>query len=230
MIKLNVFPKEFSTIERLPNTWTENDFKALLDCFEYGDISNLKPEELEEMCLLSIADDESEESAKILLEYVFGNELNKNQIANLSHEMSDEKAWEEYADYKLHEKFFNVGELLYKAFGGAKFPHPEAVSIKISIEAGNQSLSDLFNDNEAFLLLKILAHGMPKDSIINRLFKEQLNSNKFEGVDDILWQIHVEDRSDKSITFHIISSEYWFEDFKYVNNYMVTLNDELDVI
>ena len=123
----------FQIIQELPHSWTNNQYKELLEVMEYSDISEISTEDLEEMCLMSLNDFEPEEAAKIVLQYVFSNRLKNGQILNLSNEMLEEKMWEEYADLSMHEEFFNVNQLLYRAFGG-QFPNPEAVKFQVSIK------------------------------------------------------------------------------------------------
>jgi hypothetical protein len=229
MIQLKVIPKEFKIIERLPNAWQEEDFKKLLDLYDFGDISGLKPEELEEMCLLAMTDGEMDESVEVFLNYVFGDKLKKGQIQNMVHEMQDEKSWEQYADIKLHELFFNAGDILYKAFGGGTYPRPEAVSLRITVSTETAQQLELYRQNEVSSVLKVLAFGMPDTAIINRLFVKQLRSENFEDSEDIIWQLHPYDISETTISYHIISSEYWMEDFKHVPEYTVSINEDWEL-
>jgi hypothetical protein len=226
MIQLQVIPNEFKIVERLPKAWQEGDFKNLLELYDYGDIGNLKAEELEDMCLLAMTDGDMDESAEVLLKYVFGDTLSSGQIQNMVHEMQDEKSWEQYADIALHEKFFNAGDMLYKAFGGGVFPNPEAVSLRVTINSKTAQQLEIFRQNEASAILKVLAFGMPASAIINRLFVKQLSSKSFAEAEHILWQIHPTVISDTTVSYHILSSEYWLEDFKHVSEYAVSINED----
>ena len=87
---------KFNSIQELPNSWNNQNYSDLLDLMDFGDTSELTPEELKEFCLMTLADNEPEDAAKIVLEYIFKNKLNKGQIENISIEMLDEKMWEEY--------------------------------------------------------------------------------------------------------------------------------------
>lgn len=221
----NIEPITFKVIKELPNSWNENNYKELLDIMEYGDSSDLSSIELKEMCLLSLSDNEPDEAATIVLEYIFKDRLNKGQIDNISHEMIDEKIWEEYAELSLHEQFFNVNQLLYEAYNG-KFPHPEAVQLKVQITAKDKSGQELLENCTEANLIRILIQGMPENTLINRLFDEQIEGDEFKDAQDIIWQYKMESNSENSVTFDIISSSYWLHDLKYSETFEAVLISE----
>ncbi|WP_010227181.1 hypothetical protein [Gillisia marina] len=216
----------FQTILVLPNYWTNQKYKDLLGVMEYGDISEIPEAELKDMCYMAIADNEPEESARLILGYVFSDRLNSGQIDNLSNEMREEKMWEEYAEIGYHEDFFNTGQILYDAFNG-KFPHPEAVEFEVKITS--DKLKDLLIDDKITeaALIRLLAHGMPEHTLINRLFTEQLSSQSFAEAENIIWQMNTEIQSDNSALVTVISSKYFFQNLKYVEGFEAeTHNDE----
>ncbi|MGB5362977.1 MAG: hypothetical protein WBN17_06715 [Aureibaculum sp.] len=214
----NIELLKFSTIYELPNGWNSLNYKELLEAMDYGDASDLAENELKEMCLMSLSDNEPEEAAKIVLEYVFKDRFNAGQINNLSHEMLDESMWEEYADLAEHEEFFNVHQLLYQAYNG-KFPYPEAVQFKMQITTNKKEDLKIFDENSEPLIIRLLAQGMPENTIINRLFSENLKDGQFKEAKDIIWQLKKENSTENSIVFEIVSSEYWFKDLKYANGF-----------
>jgi len=59
----------------LPNAWNDKNYRDLLEIMDYGDTSELTPDELKEMCLMSLTDNEPEDAAKIVLEYIFKDRL-----------------------------------------------------------------------------------------------------------------------------------------------------------
>ena len=214
----NIELLKFSTIYELPNGWTSLNYKELLEAMDYGDTSDIAEMELKEMCLMSLSDNDPEEAAKIVLEYVFKDRFNAGQIQNLSHEMLDESMWEEYADLAEHEEFFNVHQLLYQAYNG-KFPYPEAVQFKIQITTKNKEELAILDENSEPLIIRLLAQGMPENTIINRLFTENMKGGQFKEAKDIIWQLKKEKSTEYSVVFEIVSSEYWFKDLKYVNGF-----------
>lgn len=220
-------PIKFQIIEELPHAWNDDDYKKLLDIAEYGDTSDLSSQELKEMCLLSISDNEPNEAAKLVLAYVFGERLNQGQIDNLSHEMETEKVWEEYAELSMHEEFFNATQLLYKAYNG-KFPHAQAVRFKLKVTSKEKTGMELFDEDAETALIRLLVQGMPENTLINRLFDEELKGGEFKDAQDIIWQYTKEPAEDNSQVFEIISSTYWFDDLKYADTFEAALEIEED--
>ncbi|WP_027395093.1 hypothetical protein [Aquimarina latercula] len=224
-----VEPLKFDTIPTLVNAWTEKNYKDLLEVMEYGDTSGIASDDVKEMCLLCLLDYEPEEAAKIVLSYVFKDRLNAGQLDNLSNEILNEKLWEEYADLSMHEEFFNVTQLLYEAFDGT-FPHPEAVKFQVKVTPENiDDLVILTNNTEA-LLTRLLVQGMPENTLLNRLFKDQVNGNEFKEAKDIIWQYQKNGIDTTSIVFEIISSTYWFKDFKYAENFNTEIQVDMESV
>ena len=215
---LKVERLNFTTINEFPNSWTNQDYSNLLEIRDYGDVSKLTNEEMKEMCLMSLTDNEPEDAAKIVLEYIFKDRMTKGQIENISNEMIDEKMWEEYADLSLHEEFFNVNQLLYRAFNG-KFPKPEAIKFQVRVTTTQKDEMLVFKDFAEASLIRLLVAGMPQNTLIYRLFEEQVDGAEFKDAKDIIWQLKIEANGDNEMIFDIISSSYWFQDFKYVGAY-----------
>jgi len=218
----------FETILALPNYWNNQKYKDLLGVMDYGDISEIADAELKDMCYMSITENEPEEAARLILGYVFNDRLNAGQIDNLSNEMREEKMWEEYAEIGYHEDFFNTGQILYDAFNG-KFPHPEAVKFEVKITS--DKLKDLLIDNKISeaAIIRLLAQGMPKNTLINRLFTEKLSSESFEEAENIIWQMDTTIQSDDAVLVSIISSKYFFQDLKYVEIFEGTTHNDADI-
>ena len=214
----NVTRVSFKTISELPGYWTETKYLHLLDLMDFDNLTGLEKSEIKDMCLMSLTDNEPEDAAKIVLNYVFGNRLNKGQIDNLSNEMLEEKLWEEYADLSLHEEFFAVHQLLYDAFEGT-FPHPEAVSFQIKIQEMAKNSLTLFENYPEAPLVRLLANGLPENSVINRLFDDKLEGEKFQEAKDILWQLKINKNDNNELIADVISSHYWFKDLKYVDGF-----------
>jgi hypothetical protein len=214
----SIHPTSFKVINELPNAWSNTDYQKLLEIMDYGDTSGLNPNELKEMCLLSISDNEPEEAAKLILEYIFQDRLNAGQSDNISNEMVEEKIWEEYADLSMHEEFFNATQILFDAYNG-KFPHPEAVVMQIEFTAKNPKSIAVFESDIEANLIRLITSGMPENTLIKRLFDDQLNGEDFPDAKDIIWQYKKTATEGDKLVFEIISSTYWFHDFKYIETY-----------
>lgn len=208
----------FKTIDELPNSWQKEDYLELLRKMDYDNPEQISDAELKEMALMSITDSESAEAAQVVLEYLFTDQLTTGQIENLAHQMLTEKLWEEYPELSLHQGFFKATQLLYAAYNG-KFPRAEAVQFQMKVRANDTESLALFDEHAEAPLLRLIAQGMPDNSLLNRLFSDQLEGASFTEAKNIIWQLKVIKKEGTEITFDVVSSAYWLEDFKYADSY-----------
>ncbi|MDI1317149.1 hypothetical protein [Flavobacterium sp.] len=196
------------SLEEIPNYWSVDDYKKLLELFNFPDSQSIKTENLWGMLQMAIADFEPADAAKIVLEYKLSEQLNAGQIDQLSHEMLLDKISEEYPDISLHYTLFNINQMLYKAFNGT-FPNAKATLLKFSISTTENRTE--FTKGQ---ILKILYKGLSPRNIIIRLFEEQLTTTiDFPDAESIIWELKNEDNTN----FQLITSEYWLsrEDVAY---------------
>ncbi|MVN74978.1 hypothetical protein GO988_01420 [Hymenobacter sp. HMF4947] len=208
----------FQHLAELPTAWQNTDYQALLAKLDYENPSEVPPAELKEMCQLALTDLEPAEAAQLVLGYLFADELKEGQIAQLAHQMETEKLWEENPRLELHEGFYNATQLLYDAYNG-KFPHPQAVEFAVKITAADAADLTVFQPEPAPALLRLLAAGLTDHALLNRLFGEQLAGTAFAEAPHILWHLTPSDQTATSLTFTVISSAYWLEEFKYADTY-----------
>ena len=216
--KFTVERLTFATLTELPNTWQNADYKALLVKMNYDNTDAISEAELKEMCLMSFTDLEPREAAEVVLAYLYPVELNSGQIENLAHQMLTEKLWEENPELPLHKGFYQATQLLHDAYNGT-FPATKAVEFQVKVTAENPADLAVFADEPAAPLVRLLAPGLPDNALINRLFSSQVEGDKFEEAKSMLWQLTTKEKTDTSITFAVVSSAYWLEDFKYADTY-----------
>ena len=75
---------------------------------------------------------------------------------------------------------------------------------------------------EAAFVARLLADGMSEDSILERLFDQQLFSHSFPEAEGIIWQAEFSDQSNpsgSSATLTIYSSAHWLEAMKTVDEF-----------
>ncbi len=202
-MKYTVTINAVKKVDELKGSWTNADYTALLEKYNYPDADQLKPEELKEFLFLAIADYEPNEAAEILLEYKLSEELEDGQIDNLSHEMLREKVSENYSDIALHKDLFEVNQLLYKAYNG-KFPLTQANVITFEIKPENGEANDISKE----VALKALSAGLKDSNLIHRLFEDPLRGKAaFPEAEHIIWELHK--KGDHQ--YEIITSEKWIE-------------------
>ena len=150
------------SVDELQNAWSNDDYIQLLSRFGFEDAEITNPSELLELLFMAISDFEPEEAAAIILDYKLSNDLNENQIEQISHEMLLDKISEEYADISLHHQLFNINQLLYKAFNGT-FPNAKATIIEFEISPNkniNKALEDSEQRIEIFSQIKVILNEM----------------------------------------------------------------------
>ncbi|RYU76096.1 hypothetical protein [Hymenobacter persicinus] len=215
----------FDTLSELPNAWTNQDYLALLRLMSYDNPEEIAPAELKAMCLMSLTDLEPAEAAELVLGYLLAEQLNAGQIQNLAHNMLTEKLWEENPELGQHQGFFNATQLLYEAYNG-KFPRPEAVQFQVQLTAAAPASLAIFERQPEAPLLRLLAQGMPDNTLLRRLFGEQLAGTSFPEAQDIIWQLKPGAKTENIISFDVVSSAYWLDDFKYADSYQATTQAE----
>lgn len=212
----------FQHLSALPNAWQPADYLALLNKLEYENPEAIAPAELREMCQLALTDLEPAEAAEVVLGYLFADDLTQGQLDQLAHQLQTEKLWEENPNFALHRGFFNATQLLYEAYNG-KFPHPQAVEFKVKLTAASPADLAALDHEPAATLLRLLAPGLSDRALLHRLFGEQLAGGDFPEATSILWQLTPSEKTETSVVYDIISSDYWLEDFKFADTYEATI-------
>lgn len=203
-MKFNIKINQVTTLEELPNYWSNNDFVNLLDAFSFPEGNTIKPENLREMLFMAISDFEPNEAAAIVLGYKLSERLNEGQIEQVSNDMLIDKVCEEFPEIDLHATLFAVNQLLFQAYNG-KFPNAKATQVDFS-------MSPLDEDSKVKItkeyVLKAFKNGISDSNVIKRLFEEQLNStDELTDADAILWELNSSDNEN----FKLITSEYWLD-------------------
>lgn len=214
---------DFKTIKEISNSWTLDDYKNLLEIMEYGNVLELKDYDLKDMCLMYLADNKPEDAAMIVLNYVFGDRLNSGQKQNLAHEMQEEKMWEEYADISFHRDLFVVNQILNEAYEGT-FPHPEALTFRFEVGTRDMQNFDIFSKDAKVILTRLIVQGMPDNTLIKRLYDDQLDTGSFAEANDIIWQMDKDTNGSNKLLFTLTSSLYWFKDLKFIDTFSASIN------
>ena len=228
MQKFTVERLTFDTLTELPNAWQPADYKTLLLKTGYDNPDEIAADELTDMTHMALTDLEPTEAAQLVLEYLFEDQLTEGQIENLAHQMLTEKLWEENPELEQHEGFFKATQLLYTAYNG-KFPRAEAVQFQVQLTAEDAEDAEaltLFDQQPEAPLLRLLSQGMPDNTLLKRLFQEQLAGTSFPEAPNIIWQLTPSQKTEKSVVFDVVSSAYWLDDFKYADTYEATTQAE----
>ncbi|MEB2776813.1 hypothetical protein SYJ56_15915 [Algoriphagus sp. D3-2-R+10] len=197
----HIIINKVSTVDELPESWSNQDLIALLDRFGFPDAAKSNPAELRELLTMAISDFEPSEAAAILLDYRLSDELNEGQIEQISHDMLLDKISEEYPVIGLHHQLFNINQLLHKAYNG-KFPSAKATIAELNIRSEDSDAEAVTKE----IVLKALQHTLNDSNLIKRLFTDHLLGKvKFEEADSIIWELSYLGENQYRLT----TSEYW---------------------
>jgi hypothetical protein len=191
---------KISTVNALPDAWNMEDFKTLLNKFNFSDAQTYDLKELEELLFMAIAEYEAHEAAAILLAYKLSNHLSPGQIDQLSNEMLSDRISEEYPQINLHKDLFNINQLLYAAYNG-KFLNTEATLVDFDISPLANADARITKE----IALKCFTKNLDSHNIGIRLFGNQLNTKEaFKEANDIIWDLQKQEDS-----YRLITSDYW---------------------
>jgi hypothetical protein len=208
-MKVSINIERFSTVQDLPGFWTNADYRALLNEFNFPDADQISDGDLLDMLKMAISDFDPVEAAEIILTYKMTGKLTNGQIKQVAYDMRTEPMAEEYPDITLHDDFFHINRLLYKSYNG-KFPAIKLTLIKCQVQLpeGVELTKEI--------LLKAFSHGLSSRNVIRRLYDNELHGKKeFAEAEHIIWKM---DNNKESGECNIITSDYWMnqEDFEYV--------------
>jgi hypothetical protein len=200
---------EVVSTDELEGAWTNDDYKELLEKFEFPDAEQIKTTELKEYLFMAISDYEPNEAASILLDYKLSDALAEGQIDNLSHEMLRVKVSENYTDIRLHHDLFNINQLLYKAYNG-KFPQAKANIVQFELTDEHNDPVELTKET----VLKALSQGLSEKNLMNRLLGDQLEGRApFPEAEGIVWDLQNKGNNMYSVTI----SEKWLAKNDFTN-------------
>ena len=211
----NVEVLSFVKISEIENAWMADDYKALLSMMDIAEdeLGGMSESELKEMCLMSLNDFEHHESAKFLLRHIFKDEITEGKIDQLSHQMAEDKLWEEHANPAYHRSIFNAYGLLRKAYNGP-FAEPTGVKFTLKITANKKDSFKIFDPSLPAVIVRLLSSGLGETAILNRLYEEQISGENFPDANNILWILKENSKTEKERQYEITSSDLWFGELK----------------
>ena len=193
--------KNIDTVNEVEGYWSDADFVALLQKFNYPDGTTAEKSTLPELLEMAISDYEPNEAAQIVLEYKLGDQLSEGQIEQISNNMLIDKVCEEYPEIHMQGRLFHVNQLLFKAYNG-KFPNAKASVVHFSMTPTNGEAQKLTAEN----ILKLLNNGLSDRNLIKRLFENQMSQNiPFPEAEGIVWELNTKD----DVNYSLITSENW---------------------
>ena len=217
--KFNVSVFGVEQVHELPDSWSEEQLRGLLELAEFDGWETVEEGELKDYVIMALQDMEADEAAQLVLKYQFGTIFKAGLLESMAHEMMEEKLWEEYKDINLHAALYNGAVMLKWAFP-RKFPETDAILCKLKVNCSDPKV--VWTKS---LLIRLLATGMDSHAVVNRLFKDQLLQTSFPEAEGIIWKFVVQKEGDASL-ITVISSTYWLHDMDNITSFETTLNTE----
>ncbi|WP_067099550.1 hypothetical protein [Marinomonas atlantica] len=219
--KFTVQIDSFKKIKQIDNAWSDSDYKAMLALMGFEeDVESMSSSELREMCMMSFNDQTPQEAAAIVLTHLFP-ELTEGKVDQLSHDMLDDRAWEQYPNCLYHEALFSAYALLREAFNGT-FAQPTGVALALTVSATNEEEMGIFDTSPQSAMVRLLANGQSEDALIHRLYEDQIQGDTFAEAPGIIWQLQQITDNGSSRKFSLLSSEFWFGSFEDIETFEAT--------
>jgi len=216
--KFSVHIDSFTKINKIPNAWSNEDYRALMAIMDLEDgLDQMDSNELREMCMMSLNDLETDEAAKVVLSHLFPKE-SAGKIDQISHDMPDDRLWEEFSNCLYHERLFSAYALLREAFNGT-FAQPSGVEMTFTVSTKDSEDMEIFDDSLHSSIVRLLASGQNDDALVNRLYEEQVQGEQFPEAPGIVWQLKQLASSDTSRQFSVVSSYFWLENFENIDDF-----------
>ena len=222
----NIEIKNFTEIHQLTDSWSDPDFQKILTLCEFEDAAVASSEELQEYAMLSLQDKAPQKAAEVVLTARLSERLRPGQIKDAASDMMRENLWEEYQDMSLHEELFIITAFLHKVFPRT-FPEPDAADVTMAISAMNNAAEQALKQLEEPFICRAIADGMSQQSILYRLFDEQLSGKGFEEAKDIIWQYRVQENTGKQCIVEFTTANQWVKELKTAGTYSSTAYNDV---
>ena len=206
----------------LPDSWSDEDYRALLAELEVDEVDDLAGADLLEILLMALQDLEPEEAGDRVLAYKLQTRVSRGSRQNIVEDLlADGKPWEEWADLYLHASIFEACVLLQLAWPRV-FPRPACQRLRLRLEALQKDGRELLRrPPEPAFVARVLADGMDEKSILERLFDEQLVAREFAEAEGIVWRADFDEvaADGSAAVLTVYSSQHWLEDIEGVDEF-----------
>ena len=170
-----VTPVELTKIYDMPDSWSDTEYRSLLQQLEIEDIDDLSTSDLYDILLMGLQDMDIEEAADLVLAHKLRNSITPGARRNIIEDfLEGQRPWEEVADISLHSRVFAAAVLLNKVFPRS-FSRPDMMKLTLQLKALRPEARKLLQlPPEAAFVTRLLADGMDEHSILERLFDDHL--------------------------------------------------------
>ncbi len=221
--QFDVSIEKLEKIDDMPGTWEDQDYHTLLLAIEVDGMEAMQGEELLEMMLMALQDLGAEDAADAVLAYKLQASVSAGVRQNITQGLleDDDRPWEEYSNIDFHKTLFAVSVLLHKVFPQT-FVKPDMMRLNLELKTDQSQARALFSSKpEPAFVTRILADGMDEDSILERLFEDQLASASFPEANGIIWRAEYKNlrEDDATVNLVIYSSANWLKPMEDVKTF-----------
>ena len=214
---------ELTRIYDMPDSWSDAEYRSLLQQLEIEDIDDLSGSDLLDILIMGLQDMEPEETADLVLAHKLQSSVTPGSRRNIIEDfLEGQRPWEQLSDIGLHSRVFAAAVLLNKVFPKS-FARPDMMKLTLCLQALKPEAKKLLQSApEAAFVTRLLADGMDERSILERLFDEQLAATVFPEAEGIVWLAHYSDAPETNgdaVMLTVYSSEHWLEDMESVSKF-----------
>jgi len=234
----NVTVSSLKTVSDMPETWSAEEYRALLTQLEFEDEAGIADGDLLEMVMMALQDMKTDDAADAVLLFKLKDCISAGARQNIVQDLlSDQRPWEEAADVTLHTRIFASAVLLQKAIP-KQFSKPDIMQLILHVTALKPEAKTLLSHPpQPAFITRMLADGMNENSILERLFDEKLTSHSFPEAEAIIWQPEWGEQSigeqvmgqQSSATLTLYSCVNWLEDMEGIYDFQSNAYNDSDV-
>lgn len=209
----NVTVLGLKKLYNLPGSWNEQEYRELLQVLEVEDVDQLSGSDLLDFLFMALQDLEPEQAADTVLAHKLKKSITPGARQNIVQDfLEGQKPWEEVADITLHARIFCAAFLLHLAIPKL-FPKPDLMQLRLQVQGLKPEAKPIFSaPPEAAFVTRVLADGMDENSILERLYDEQLVAKTFPEAEGIIWKSEFSDVTEAgqgSAILTVYSSAHW---------------------
>lgn len=221
--RFHVFVLALKKTHDMPGTWSEDDYRQLLTRLEVEGFDELTGDDLLDILLMALQDLDPEDAGDQVLAYKLQNRVTAGSRQNIVQDLLEgQRPWEELSDIALHGQVFAAALLLHKACP-RQYSRPDMMQLTLRLEGQVAEAGPLLaSPPEAAFVTRVLADGMDENSILERLFDEQLAGRSFPEAEAIIWLAEFSEQSSEhngSAVLNVYSSQHWLHDLEDIDEF-----------
>lgn len=223
-LTFDVLIMELKAVYDIPEIWTADLYRQLLQAAEFEEIDEIEPADLPDMAVMALQDMKPEKAAETALA-VLASDLSSGVRQNLAHEMKEQRMWEQFGNPEHHAAIFATAVFLNRAFPKI-YSRPEIARLIVQITASNPAAAEHLGTPTPTLAARLVAAGMDDHSTLHRLYGPQLADGRFPEAASIIWQVQARNQTASAAEWVIYGSWYWLRPLQATRSYSATINTE----